>query len=346
MFTRLAVTRLSESVLILSYHDIGPDTEPGDWLRVRQGEFDRQLAWLGRLGRFITPDELPVTFGNDIAARRDTNESGTVGAGREAARPRGLRFLLTFDDGYVNNYRLALPILEQHDAPALFFVSTWHVETGEVFWFDRITVPIQADARGDLDLRDVGLKSYRFHSQDNSTRWDDIERLLVDIKALGNPGQPVVDLILNRCERGASRHARAALADRRPLQVAEIRAMHATGLCYFGSHAHRHEILTYLDDTALAEALRASREFLQKTLSLPPSDLAYPNGDADERVCAAARAAHFARGYTTEQGVVRPGAAPMRLPRLMVGGYDTPSVLAFKLNRLLVRAALGWVRQR
>jgi peptidoglycan/xylan/chitin deacetylase (PgdA/CDA1 family) len=35
--------------------------------------------------------------------------------------------LLTFDDGLANNYINALPILERHGAPAVFFVSTQHV---------------------------------------------------------------------------------------------------------------------------------------------------------------------------------------------------------------------------
>jgi peptidoglycan/xylan/chitin deacetylase (PgdA/CDA1 family) len=117
--------------------------------------------------------------------------------------------------------------------------------------------------------------------------------------------------------------------------------MHETGLCHFGSHAHGHEILTHLEDAALAETLRTSRAFLEKTLHAPPRDLAYPNGDTDERVCAAAQAAGFLRGYTIERGIVSPRCAPLRLPRLLVGGYDTLTTLAFQLNRVLMRAALG-----
>lgn len=35
--------------------------------------------------------------------------------------------MLTFDDGMANNYKNALPILEHHDAPAVWFVSTQHI---------------------------------------------------------------------------------------------------------------------------------------------------------------------------------------------------------------------------
>jgi peptidoglycan/xylan/chitin deacetylase (PgdA/CDA1 family) len=336
--TRSAAAGLSGCALILGYHDIGCDVGPGNWLRVRQGEFDRQLTWLSRIGSFITPGELPGVAGDNIVGGSTTS----TGARDRAAAPQlGLRFLLTFDDGYVNNHRLAVPLLERHRVPALFFVSTWHASTSEPFWFDRVVVPIQAEGRNDFDLRDLGLRHYRFRPQDDSSRWDDLQRLLADIKALGNPGSPAVDRVLRRCDDAAGARGRAALADCRPLQVGEIRAMHATGLCHFGSHAHRHEILTYLDDAALAETMRASRAFLETALSAPPHDLAYPNGDADKRVLAAARTAGFQRGYAARPGIVRPRTASMDLPRLLIGGYDTPGVLAFKLNYLLLRAALA-----
>ena len=41
--------------------------------------------------------------------------------------------MLTFDDGYYNNH-LALPVLEEFDVPALFFISTNHVKQQKCFW--------------------------------------------------------------------------------------------------------------------------------------------------------------------------------------------------------------------
>ena len=264
--TGLATTRLSGCVLILAYHDIGPNASPSNWLRVREEEFDRQLTWLSTIGRFIDPSELPNPAGGDSAIG-STNDAGDWDC--RIAQQRGLRFLLTFDDGYVNNRRLAVPILARHRAPALFFVSTWHAMTGEPFWFDRVAVPIQAEGRNELDLRDLGLQLYRFRPQDNSSRWDDLQRLLADIKQFGNPGHPVVDSVLKRCDGTTGEKGRAALAECRPLRLGDIRAMHATGLCHFGSHGHRHEILTCLDDAALVETMRASRAFLEGALSPP-----------------------------------------------------------------------------
>ena len=49
--------------------------------------------------------------------------------------PGGKYVLLTFDDGYYNNTR-ALPVLEEFNVPAVFFVSTEHVKRNKCFWWD------------------------------------------------------------------------------------------------------------------------------------------------------------------------------------------------------------------
>lgn len=45
--------------------------------------------------------------------------------------------LITFDDGYFNN-QLTLPILNEYEIPALFFISVNHVKYNKAFWWDII----------------------------------------------------------------------------------------------------------------------------------------------------------------------------------------------------------------
>ena len=46
--------------------------------------------------------------------------------------------VVTFDDGYWDNYRYALPILEKYNIPATIFVSTGNIGTANEFWWDRL----------------------------------------------------------------------------------------------------------------------------------------------------------------------------------------------------------------
>ena len=46
-------------------------------------------------------------------------------------KPRGVSILLTFDDGYLDNLTLAVPVLKAHGASAAFFLVTGYLEAKE-----------------------------------------------------------------------------------------------------------------------------------------------------------------------------------------------------------------------
>ena len=45
---------------------------------------------------------------------------------------------ITFDDGYMDNFTEALPILQELDIPATIFITSGHVDTSEEFWWDEL----------------------------------------------------------------------------------------------------------------------------------------------------------------------------------------------------------------
>ncbi|MDD2922521.1 MAG: polysaccharide deacetylase family protein [Anaerolineales bacterium] len=79
------------------YDSIHQDAQP----RLSCAELDSILQWIKPRFDFLTPREF-----------FDTEKIGV---------------LLTFDDGFANNETNALPVLERHQAPAIFFVTTQHV---------------------------------------------------------------------------------------------------------------------------------------------------------------------------------------------------------------------------
>lgn len=96
-----------------------------------------------------------------------------------------------------------------------------------------------------------------------------------------------------------------------------------------GSHAMTHPLLTKLDDEELARELDGSRARIEEVLGRPCPTLAYPSGDFDRRVTAAAGRA----GY--EAAATLPGRFPRRpeplaWPRVFVNRTD--SLAAFKLK--------------
>jgi peptidoglycan/xylan/chitin deacetylase (PgdA/CDA1 family) len=76
----------------------------------------------------------------------------------------------------------------------------------------------------------------------------------------------------------------------------ELREQAARGIA-IGSHAVSHPHLTTLSEDDLRRELNESREEIEDRLGRPCEDLAYPYGEHDERVRAAARAAGYRRAY-------------------------------------------------
>src|SRR5437016_4860781 len=109
---------------ILTYHRIAPDSPDAfassdDNISCSAEQFEREIALLRRYFS-------PVTFAEVASARR---------AGRNlAANP----LIVTFDDGYRDNFEVAAPILRRHGVTACFFLTTGFLDGEVVPWWDAI----------------------------------------------------------------------------------------------------------------------------------------------------------------------------------------------------------------
>ena len=111
-------------VLISAYHRIvTPDDlsrrhiEPG--MYVLRDVFDMQVRWL--LEQFEI-----LSFGQ-LLARWNDNEWDE----------RKNYCVLTFDDGWLDNYRHAFPILKTYQVPATIFLPTNYIGSNEWFWTEK-----------------------------------------------------------------------------------------------------------------------------------------------------------------------------------------------------------------
>lgn len=101
--------RSADSVPVLNYHQIN-DTEQNP-LTVNTEQFEEQMKYLADNGyHTITPTEMV-----------DAWEKGT----QLPAKP----VILTFDDGYLDNYLYAFPILEKYRLKATIFLISDYVNT-------------------------------------------------------------------------------------------------------------------------------------------------------------------------------------------------------------------------
>jgi peptidoglycan/xylan/chitin deacetylase (PgdA/CDA1 family) len=106
-FAALAFWTNPSGIPVLNYHQINDVDE--NMLTVSTAEFETQMAWLEKNGyQTITVSEL-----------LDALE----GKGSLPERP----VLITFDDGYIDNYQCAFPILKKHNMKACIFLISEYV---------------------------------------------------------------------------------------------------------------------------------------------------------------------------------------------------------------------------
>jgi peptidoglycan/xylan/chitin deacetylase (PgdA/CDA1 family) len=109
-----------------------------------------------------------------------------------------------------------------------------------------------------------------------------------------------------------------------------------------GSHTHTHPMLTDLDDESLARELAESRRSCEANLGQRCRSLAYPYGDHDERVIAAARIAGYETACTLSERLHAP--SPLRWPRIGVNRVDYAMRFRLKVSPALrrLRSTGGW----
>lgn len=119
-------------------------------------------------------------------------------------------------------------------------------------------------------------------------------------------------------------------AELEPLTWRELRELVGSGW-EVGSHTVTHPRLTTLDDARLHEELSASRRAIERETALPCRSIAYPYGDADRRVVAAARSAGYEAAAALRPSLESRG--PLDVARIGVYHADSDRRFALKVAR-------------
>ena len=235
---------------------------------------------------------------------------------------------ITFDDGQIDNYLFARPVLQSRGVQASFFVVSGAADDGELLWHDRMAFAIHHA----LASRSAGLDHW-----------------LKDIGITGWSADPVVPAVT--AAKGLTPGERAALILRLELLAGQpkrpewdgmmnwshIRQMQQDGH-EIGSHSASHPILPLVDDGTLRNEVAGSRQRLEAQLQQPVVSFCYPNGDHDERVVHAVRQAGYIQAVTTRYGINHHQATPWTLRRIdLQGRYARNSRGRFAEGALLVR---------
>lgn len=276
---------------ILTYHRVLPQPDP---LRPDEPDVAAFKVQISVLARFFRV--LPL---REAIARL---QEGTLPARAVA---------ITFDDGYADNYELALPLLLRFGLPATFFVATGFLGGG-MMWNDAIieTVrrfrgarlpPYEGDAGEPMPLASPQDRHRAAMALINRWRYLPPDRRRETVARF---------VALAGGELELSSHLMM-----RPEQV---RGLVGHGM-EIGAHTVNHPILACLDDDAARREILDSKSALEAITGAPVRLFAYPNGrpqqDYGERHVKMVRAAGFTAAVSTRSSVATAGDNVYELPR-------------------------------
>ena len=261
-----------------------------------EAQFRRQMHLLRRRCN-------PVTF-HDLIAAFETGKP---------LPPRPV--VVTFDDGYDDNYRVAFPILRELGMPATFFVSTGHIESGRPYAYDWFVHMLcrTADTQLAIAALDVDCPLPDSRSQRRALAADLLDRM----KTLDAGRQ---EAIIASLETRWSMPRERGHADCRPMTWDQLREMQAAGM-EIGSHGVWHNMLAKLAPDAMRTEVAGSKQTLDRELPRPVQAISYPVGGLDaynDAVVGEAMAAGYRLGCSYISGTSpiprEPGFDLRRLP--------------------------------
>lgn len=311
---------LWHGVLVLTYHRILADPsqllDPGVWSGTPE-VLDAQLDYLCRNADVIAPDDLP-----------------------EVLRPQchpGRHVMLTFDDGYRDNYEQAFPVLHSHFVRAAFFLVTGLLDESKTPWWDEVAWMVRHASRDELRSGWAEPLSLRSEQERDHAR----QKLLCLYKGLaGDDTERFLDDVAEGT--GAGRAPRA-VAEGLMMTWEMARTMQARGMS-IGGHTAHHPVLARLTPEEQRREVDECAERLRDELGQPARLFSYPVGlpdafDAETR--SAVRAAGFDWAFSLSGGVADPhDLDPYDVPRVSVAADTEPA--AFRAKLMLPRLFARW----
>lgn len=286
---------LRRKAVVLMYHRVLTGEErtrtgshPG--IVVDRETFARQMALLKR--RFVV---LPI----DEFARR-----------MEGLIPfEDSSCLITFDDGWSDNYTHAMPILQRDRLPAVVFLPVNFIGGRRIFWQEQLTHLVYQAV---IEMRNEPRRREQFRESLAAVRLDS----LLDLRDQ-DPRPAIMEAV--RQQKGLALsvidETMAALANVLGIRVDEIEgtdgfldweqvaSMSRQGIA-FGGHGAEHRILTLVSTNEARNEIRKAKDVIGSHLQERVLTFSYPNGNWDPGVVNLVKESGYRIAFTTQPGHV------------------------------------------
>ena len=253
---------------------------------IPEREFEQHLIYLKKRCHVIS-------F-SDMLAERNWSKTRT-------------NIVLTFDDGYENNYSNAFRLLTRYELPATFALTTAFVCQREPLWNDIVEYAVTNSLKSrirfqwDDDYYEWSLTSLSERIQ--LYQWLMNKCLQVDQTRRG----ALLDMAVE--ELGVSDMPDILFQDEdyRPLTRKQIKEMVGSGLAEFASHSLHHYALPKLEAELRRDEFRESKSQVEALTGTPCTNFTVPGGAYDQEILDEAFQAGYECVLTSDLGLATRG---------------------------------------
>lgn len=218
----------------------------------------------------------------------------------EGEPKKGLSILITFDDGYKDNYNIAAKILKENKIPTIFFVTTKYINSDNYIMHDMIKYLVEKN----IISKDY-LKLLDELNNEVNYKKEDVEKI-TDLFKRNNPNHRLM------------------------LDNEEVKDLYENGF-KIGNHTYDHEGLTFLTKEKQFESIKNANDDLIKITGVKPNHFAYPNGFFNHKTLEILDELDLKYGYTIIGGYNTKNDSKKSLKRIGINVSDSKNFVLLKL---------------
>ena len=242
--------------------------------------------------------------------------------------------IITFDDGYIDNYEVAFPILRKHGLTAVMFVTAGYMGARRLFWWDRLALIAKTAKTRRASIEEplpLAIDLDAFPDAQAAAR-----HLIHTAKTLPEERK---ELLIARlaasldAEIDEGRHSMT-------MSWQHLREMSGAGI-EIGAHSVNHPIFSNVDAGLLAREVSGSKELIEKETGVEVISFGAPGRGripaAEKRKFEIAlgelvRSSGYSFSTMYQWGLVYERSFdPFAIRRIGIERYDTPALFRAKL---------------
>ena len=289
--SRWLMQRTKRQLIILNYH------------RARGGDLRRHLLYLRRHYRVMHLEEA-------------LQELYTASDKKTPRKDKRTPLVLTFDDGYHDNYTHLFPLACRLQVPVTLFLIPGYLESGDYFWWGEGRRLVRR-----AEVEDVTVDGHLYHLKHADERIALAQAIDTCLRHASSVAEREKSLTSLRQMLAVPLSVTVDEEGDRPLTWAEVYKMEESGWVSYGAHTMHHPILAYLTSpNEVTTEIASCRTLLEERLGHPIRTFAYPVGRAKhigEEAVRAVKTAGYEWAVTTHTGVNTSETDPLRLQRVL-----------------------------